>query len=232
MKNKLTELEEKLGVKFKNQTLLKKALIHRSYLNEAKEKSLQSNERLEFLGDAVLELWTTQELFNRFPQLPEGVLTNIRAALVCTESLARAAQKLGLGQYLYLSRGEDKSGGRQNPSLLADTFEAVTGAIYLDQGWPQVQQFLDRHLLKKLIELGRSGDIKDAKTKLQEIIQAERRITPHYRILREEGPDHAKIFTAAVYFHDQQIALGQGQSKRAAEEAAAQKALTLIKNKI
>lgn len=233
MRNKdLKELEEKLGINFKNRDLLKKALIHRSYLNEVKEKGLESNERLEFLGDAVLELWTTEKLFHHFPKLPEGTLTNIRAALVCTESLAQIARKLSLGKYLYLSRGEDKNGGRENPSLLADTFEAITGAIHLDQGWKTVAEFLDRHLLKKLLKLGKMGDIKDAKTKLQEIVQAEKKITPHYRLIKEEGPDHNKVFTVAVYFGPKKIALGRGSSKREAEEVAAKRALTLIKNQV
>lgn len=233
MKNKdLKELEEKLEIKFKNRNLLKKALIHRSYLNEIKEKGLESNERLEFLGDAVLELWTTERLFHYFPNLAEGILTNIRAALVRTESLAQIARKLSLGRHLCLSRGEDKNGGRENPSLLADTFEAVTGAIYLDRGWKTVTKFLDRHLLKKLLKLGETGDVKDAKTRLQEIVQAKKKITPHYQVIKEEGPDHAKIFTVAVYFGKKKITVGRGSSKREAEEAAAQKALTLTKNQV
>ena len=232
MIKKLIGLEKKLGLKFKNKDLFKQALVHRSYLNEAQEKNLQSNERLEFLGDAVLELWTTEKLFHHFPHLTEGVLTNIRAALVCTENLAQIAQKLSLGKHLYLSRGESKNGGQQNPSLLANTFEAITGAIYLDQGWLRVNRFLDRCLLAKLLKLGKRGDIKDAKTKLQEIIQAKRKLTPRYRIIKEEGPDHAKIFTAAVYFGNKKIALGKGNSKQEAEETAAQKALILIKNQV
>jgi len=229
---KIEELEKSLGVKFKNRELLKQGLIHRSYLNEVRGKRLESNERLEFLGDAVLELWTTEKLFHHFPDLAEGVLTNIRAALVCTESLAESAQKLSLGKHLYLGRGEDKNGGRKNPSLLADTFEAVLGAIYLDSGWQTAAKFLDRELSKKLLLLGKTGDIKDAKTKLQELVQATKRITPSYKIIKEEGPDHAKVFTSAVYFNKDKIACGKGQSKREAEEKAAQKALTLVKNRI
>lgn len=229
---KIEELEKSLGVKFKNRQLLKQGLIHRSYLNEVRGKRLESNERLEFLGDAVLELWTTEKLFHHFPDLAEGVLTNIRAALVCTESLAESAQKLSLGKHLYLGRGEDKNGGRKNPSLLANTFEAVLGAIYLDSGWQTAAKFLDRELSKKLLLLGKTGDIKDAKTKLQELVQATKRITPSYKIIKEEGPDHAKVFTSAVYFNKDKIACGKGQSKREAEEKAAQKALTLVKNRI
>jgi len=229
---KLEKLEKKLKVNFKNKNLLKKALVHRSFLNEIRGKNLESNERLEFLGDAVLEFWATEQLFRRFPVLAEGKLTNIRAAIVCTESLAESAQKLNLGQHLLLGKGEDKNGGRENHSLLADTFEAVLGAIYLDGGWQTAAEFLGRELSKKLLLLGKTGDIKDAKTKLQELVQATKRITPSYKIVNEEGPDHAKVFTSAVYFNKDKITNGKGQSKQEAEEKAAQKALTLVKNRI
>lgn len=224
-------LENKLKIKFRNKKLLKQALIHRSYLNENQDPSLASNERLEFLGDAVLELWTTKQLFDRFPGLHEGVLTNIRAALVRTENLAKAAQKINLGKFLFLSRGEDAGEGRKNPSLLANTFEALIGAIYLDQSWEETARFLNRHLLKQLIKLGRGGDVKDDKTKLQEIIQARLRVTPHYKTVKEEGPDHAKVFTVAAYYGKRKITLGKGNSKREAEEEAAKKALTLVRKK-
>lgn len=223
----LKKLEKQLGIEFKNQDLLRQALIHRSYLNEV-EKDLKSNERLEFLGDAVLELWTTKHLFDNFPQLPEGVLTNIRAAIVCTSSLAEIAQELDLGSFLYLSKGEEKSGGRENPSLLADTFEALIGALYLDQGWEQTDKFLKNLLFQKLKKLGKKGNVKDAKTLLQEIIQEKLKITPKYRTLKEHGPDHAKVFTAAVFYNNDQIAEGKGKSKREAEEKAAQAALTKL----
>jgi len=227
----ISRLEKKLGLKFKNKKILKQSLIHRSYINEHRQESLASNERLEFLGDAVLELWTTQQLFDHFPHLSEGILTNIRAALVRTESLARTAACLDLGRYLLLSKGEDEGGGRENPSLLADTFEAVVGAVYLDQGWEAVSQFLEKRLLKKLIRLGKKGDIKDAKTQLQEIVQAKLKLTPHYQIVEEEGPDHQKLFTAAVFFNQKEIATGKGSSKKEAEERAARKALTQIGEK-
>lgn len=224
----LKKLEKIIDITFDNKQLLKQALIHRSYLNEIDKNDLKSNERLEFLGDAVLELWTTKQLFDNFPNLAEGVLTNIRAALVCTPSLAEEAEKINLGDYLYLSKGEEKSGGRQNPSLLADTFEALIGAIYLDQEWQKINNFLENQLGKKLKNLGEKGNIKDAKTLLQEAVQDRLKITPAYKLLKEVGPDHNKVFTAGVFFDDKQVAKGKGRSKRLAEEKAAQSALTKL----
>ncbi len=224
----LKKLEKILKISFTDQGLLKQALIHRSYLNESGKKDLNSNERLEFLGDAVLELWTTKELFDNFPNLPEGILTNIRAAVVCTVSLAEEARKIGLGGYLFLSKGEEKTGGRSNPSLLANTYEAVIGAIYLDQGWKKTSDFLKQKLEDKLMRLGREGDIKDAKTLLQEMVQDKLKITPTYEVLNQTGPDHNKTFTAGVFFDDRKIAVGKGKSKRLAEESAAQSALTKL----
>lgn len=226
----LTKLQKQLGIKFRNQALLKQALIHRSYLNET-EQDLNSNERLEFLGDAVLELWTTETLFEDFPELSEGILTNIRAAVVCTTSLAETAKKLNLGKYLFLSKGEVQGKGRENTSLLANTFEAVVGAIYLDQGKKNANKFLDKNLGKKLNKLGKKGDIKDAKTLLQEIAQEKEKITPEYQTLDETGPDHDKTFTSGVFLGESQIAVGEGKSKREAEENAAGKALTIINKK-
>jgi len=216
------------ALKFKNKDQLLKTLTHRSYLNEHRSQELKSNERLEFLGDAVLELWTTEKLFHHFPNLAEGILTNIRASLVCTKSLAEIAEKIKIGPALLLSKGEDDGGGRKNPSLLADSFEAVIGALYLDSGWPKVDPFLTENLLKKLISLGSRGDNKDAKTKLQEKVQAKIKFTPYYKIIKEEGPDHAKKFTSAVFFDQEKITTGEGASKGESEEAAAEKALTIL----
>lgn len=229
--NKTSKKGSCLDIRFKNSQLLKRALTHRSYLNEHKEKGLESNERMEFLGDAILEFWATEQLFNLFPQLPEGVLTNIRASLVCTESLANIAKKIKIGESLLLSKGEDEGGGRCNPSLLADTFEAIIGAIWLDQGWLKVNQFLEKNLLSRLISLGKLGDNKDAKTKLQEEVQAMIKITPYYQVIKEEGPDHNKKFTVAVHFGEKEIAQGKGDSKREAEEDAANQALTILGKK-
>ncbi|MBU2592890.1 ribonuclease III [Patescibacteria group bacterium] len=223
-KNKLSGL----ALEFKDKDLFLRALTHRSYLNEHRDKELKSNERMEFLGDAVLELWATEKLFHHFPELTEGILTNVRASLVCAKSLAETAEKIKIGPVLLLSKGEDEGGGRKNPSLLADAFEAVIGALYLDGGWQKVDDFLTENLLKKLVFLGSKGDNKDAKTKLQEKIQAKMRLTPYYKIIREEGPDHAKKFITAVFFDQEKIAAGKGGSKGEAEEAAAKKALTIL----
>jgi len=228
----MDKLQQLIGITFKNKKFLGQALAHRSFLNENRGKGLQSNERLEFLGDAVLELWATEQLFFNFPKLPEGVLTNIRSAIVCTESLAETAKSFDLGKYFLLSKGEELGGGRNNPSLLADTFEALVGAIYLDSGKDAANDFLNRYLLQKILNLGRKGNIKDAKTRLQEIVQAVKKLTPYYKVEKEEGPDHAKIFTCAVYFGDKKIACGRGLSKKESEEQAAEKALTILEKEV
>lgn len=224
----LTKLEETVGVKFINQNLLINSLIHRSWLNENRSQEFTSNERLEFLGDAVVELWATKNLFKKFPQLPEGSLTNIRAAVVRTESLAQKARDMNLGKYLFLSKGENEGGGRENDSLLADTFEAVVGAIFLDQGQEKAEKFLDKNLLFELESWGEQGDIKDNKTILQETVQSTQKITPYYQIIEQKGPDHEKRFVVGVYFGNKQMATGEGKSKREAEEEAAQRALTIV----
>ncbi len=227
-KKALAKLEETVGVKFINQDLLINSLIHRSWLNENRSQKFTSNERLEFLGDAVVELWATKNLFEKFPQLPEGSLTNIRAAVVRTESLAQKARDMNLGKYLFLSKGENEGGGRENDSLLADTFEAIVGAIFLDQGQKEAEKFLDKNLLFELKSWGEQGDIKDNKTILQETIQSTQKITPYYQIIEQKGPDHEKRFVVGVYFGNKQMAIGEGKSKREAEEEAAQRALTMV----
>jgi len=228
----MKDLEKNLKVRFSNKELLKNALTHRSWLNENRNENLPSNERLEFLGDAVLEFWVTKELFTRFPQLPEGVLTNIRASLVCTENLFQKAKSIGLGKYVLLSRGEEKTGGRNNPSILADTFEAIVGAIFIDAGLEPVEKFLASVLLDELKARGGKGDIKDGKTRFQELAQATQKITPTYKILGERGPDHHKLFRVGAYLGKRKIAEGEGWSKQEAEEAAATKALTEIENEV
>ncbi len=225
----LPPLEQLLGVKFKNHRWLERALTHRSWLNEHRGQSVMSNERLEFLGDAVLEIWSSDRLFNKYPHYPEGRLTNIRSALVCTQSLAEAAVNLQLGRYLRLSLGEQKTGGRENMSLLENTFEAILGAIYSDQGIGATFHFLDRHLLAKLNILATSKNIKDAKTVLQEKAQKIIKLTPRYRLLSSRGPEHDKVFISAVFLGKRLTARGEGKSKRQAEEAAAAKALTILK---
>jgi len=229
--NNLDILEKKLKIKFQNRQLFREALTHRSYLNEAKEKDLRSNERLEFLGDAVLSFVISEWLFKHFPNYPEGQLTNLRSNLVKTESLAKIAKKFDLGKFLFLSKGEKEEGGENNPVLLANAFEAIIGAIFLERGVETVKNFIRKHfenLLKKLVS---KGEFKDYKSLLQEKIQAETKITPFYRVIKETGPAHAKIFTVGVYLGEKLLAQGVGKSKQAAEEKAAKSALTKIKQK-
>ncbi len=220
--------EEQLGFRFHNPKLLRTAFTHRSWLNEHRQEKYTSNERLEFLGDAVLELWSSDRLFAIFPNYPEGQLTNLRSALVRSQSLAAAARKLNLGAYLLLSHGEEKNGGRKSRSLLENTFEALLGAIYLDRGLDFTFHFLDQHLLQKLKKLGRKGNVKDAKTLLQEVVQEKMKITPTYQVLASQGPEHKKLFVTGVFFGKKSVAKGRGYSKRQAEEAAAKKALTIL----
>lgn len=210
---------------FKNKDLLVTALTHRSALNEQVSSSVESNERLEFLGDAVLELATTEFLFAQFPQKPEGVLTAYRSSLVKTETLAQLATELDLGQKLYLSRGEEATGGRTNTGLLADTTEAVIGALYLDQGYEVVKKFLNQHLFPKFDEIKEKKLYKDAKSLFQEVVQARGEETPNYQVIKDEGPDHDKQFTVEVKVGPKSIATGTGKSKQAAQQQAARKAL-------
>lgn len=217
-----------------NPALLETALTHRSALNEPKASgtpSLESNERLEFLGDAVLELIVTRQLFEQFPKEDEGKLTAFRSALVRTETLAELALEIGLGEKLYLSHGEEASGGRTNPSLLADTLEALLGALYLDQGLEVVEQFLLTHLLPRLASIQEKGLYKDAKSNLQEVVQARGLSAPEYLLLKAEGPDHAKQFRVAVRVAGKIVGEGVGTSKQLAQQQAATKALALFEKK-
>ena len=208
----------------KNSVLLTEALTHRSYLNENHSTS-RHNERLEFLGDAVLELAVSEFLFHRFPNQPEGDLTAYRAALVRTTTLASIATKLKLGISLRLSKGEELSGGRTNPSLLANTFEAILGALYLDQGYLPVVAFLQDHLFPQIDTIIKHHLFKDYKSTLQEQVQAEGYPSPEYVVVSETGPDHNKEFTVAVKIKDQNFATGTGKSKQLAQQAAARLAL-------
>ena len=225
----LTQLEQSLGLSFKNKALLTQALTHRSYLNEH-SKVKGSNERLEFLGDAVLERWVSEKLFRQFPDLPEGVLTDLRASLVRTESLAEVAQKLKLGKFLLLSKGEEAGGGRENISLLADAFEALIGAIFCDQGNFGINKFLESKILPKIKKLSLSG-LKDHKSLFQEIAQEKYAVTPTYKILKSSGPDHVKTFWAGVFLEKRQAGKGKGKSKQEAETQAAKDALEKMKVK-
>ncbi len=197
----------------KNNELLEQAFTHRSWLNENNAPTQESNERLEFLGDAVLEMVVTEYLYELFPQEQEGTLTALRAALVRTETLAKIATKLKLGKRLRLSRGEEVTGGRQNQSLLADTFEALIGAIYLESGKNKVTSFLKKHLLPELKTIKENQLEKDAKSMLQELVQAKNLPAPIYKIIKEVGPDHKKTFTIEVLINKQRVASGVGKSK-------------------
>ncbi|MBU0579458.1 ribonuclease III [Patescibacteria group bacterium] len=210
---------------FNNSSLLETALTHRSALNEKISPSVESNERLEFLGDAVLELITTEYLFGKYPTEPEGILTTYRSALVKTTTLAEVAQELDLGQKLYMSNGEEATGGRTNPSLLADTTEAIIGALYLDQGYQPTKEFLNQHLFHKFDKIKQQKLYRDAKSFLQEIVQAKGFEAPVYEVIKEEGPDHNKKFTVKVLIDSQTTGTGLGKSKQTAQQAAAQKAL-------
>lgn len=212
-------------IPIKKNELLEQAFTHRSWLNENNAQTQESNERLEFLGDAVLELVVTKYLYENFPQEQEGTLTALRAALVRTETLAKVANKLKLGKRLRLSRGEEVTGGRQNQSLLADTFEALIGAIYLESGKSKVTSFLKKHLLPELKTITKNQLEKDAKSMLQELVQARSLPAPIYKIIKESGPDHKKTFTIEVLINKQRLASGVGKSKQQAQQQAAQAAL-------
>ncbi len=228
----LEKIESIIEIVFNDKEKLSNALIHRSYLNENKLLKLESNERYEFLGDAVLELWASNHLFHNFPQFKEGELTNLRALSVCTQTLAQTAKSIDLGQYILLSKGEEIHGGRNNTSMLADSFEAVIASIYLDQGMESVDKFLSKNLLPIMIELSKKKDYKDPKSIFQEISQAKRGITPKYSTIVETGPDHSKQFEVGVYLNDELIATGQGNSKQKAEEDASIKATKILNNPV
>ncbi len=224
-RKKIEKLEEKLDLNFNNKDLLVQAFCHKSYLNEHPEFSLGQNERLEFLGDAVLELVVTEHLFKNYPDNPEGDLTDWRAALVNTKSLAKISKKLKLGKYLLLSNGEKRERGKAKQYMLADTFEALIGAIYMDGGYGEVKQFIQNYLLVELPKIISLELFKDPKSELQEVAQEKDGITPTYEIVDEEGPDHEKRFRMGVFLEEEKLAEGEGGSKKEAEEKAAQKAL-------
>lgn len=224
LNNDFSKLLTLLNIEFHDPKLLQQAFIHRSYLNEVKLDSL-SNERLEFLGDSVLSLITSTHLFELRPKDSEGELTNLRAHIVKTESLAKAAKLLELGKYLLLSKGEEISGGRNNPQLLANTYEALLGATFLDQGLTVTQKVINQTLFSLFEKELKLGPPKDAKSSLQEIVQQKFKQSPHYKILQTQGPDHAKQFTVAVYVGGKEMGKGSGASKQIAEEQAAKEAL-------
>jgi ribonuclease-3 len=218
-------LEKKLSINFKNKDLLTQSFCHRSYLNENPKFHLENNERLEFLGDAVLELVITEFLYKKYPKKPEGELTNWRAALVNAKMLSKMAQKLDFNDFLLLSRGEAKEIGKARQYILANTFESFIGAFYLDQGYKVCQKFIEKHLAKELPEIISKGLYKDSKSSFQEEAQEKTGVTPTYRVLKEWGPDHAKHFIIGVFLNEKLVAEGEGSSKQEAEEAAAKSAL-------
>lgn len=222
--NDFSNLLNLLNLKFHNPKLLEQAFLHRSYLNEVKT-DMASNERLEFLGDSVLSLIISYFLFTLRSSDSEGDLTNLRAHIVKTQSLAEAAKKLNLGKYLRLSKGEEISGGRNNPQLLANTYEALLGSIFLDQGLEIAREIVSSTLLPLFEKEIKMGPPKDAKSSLQEVVQRKLKESPHYKILSTKGPDHAKQFTVAVYIAGKAMGHGSGNSKQIAEEQAAKEAL-------
>jgi len=218
-------LKEKLGFEWKEEKLLLLALTHGSFTYENRRPEIEDNQRLEFLGDAALELIVSTYLFNRFPEYTEGELTRLRAALVCEPSLVRVAKELGLGNCLLMGKGEERSGGRKRPSILADALEALLGAIYLDQGIEKAKEFILPYLETVLRDVLEGRTTRDYKTELQEILQSMAPEPVNYTIINEKGPDHEKVFTAAVIYRGKEIGRGVGHSKKEAEQQAARLAL-------
>lgn len=224
--SKLAELEEIIGYHFKQEGLLRQALTHSSYANEKHMKKLSDNERLEFLGDAVLEVVSSEFLFQNYPKLSEGNLTKLRASIVCEPTLALCTREIELGKYLYLGKGENLTGGRDRKSILSDALEAVIGAIYLDGGFEPAKKFICRFILT---DIEHKKLFYDSKTILQEHVQGNYEESLHYVLLAEEGPDHDKKFRVAAQIGDRTIGEGSGHTKKAAEQEAAYQALLVLK---
>lgn len=226
--NQFKELQEKLGITFGNEQLLKQAFTHSSYVNEHRRKPYEDNERLEFLGDAVLELTVSQFLFKKYPMMSEGELTKLRAAIVCEPALVDFANELEFGKFIMLGKGEEMTGGRERPALLADVFEAFVGALYLDKGIEIVIGFLEKVVFPK-INAGAFSHVMDFKSQLQELIQKEGTGAIEYSVLQEKGPAHSKEFISRVTLNGQELGIGTGKSKKEAEQHAAQMALATLK---
>ncbi len=224
---KFEEFETSIGISFIDKDLIKKAFTHRSYLNENRSLKLEHNERLEFLGDAVLELVVTDFLYKKFPGKNEGELTALRSALVKAETLAAAAEKVGMNSYLLLSKGESRDVGRARQYILANTFESVVGSIYLDQGYTVAGDFIAKQLFDQIDEIIENKKFIDAKSRFQEMAQEKAGFTPSYKLVKEVGPDHNKIFTVSVTVGEEEITEGEGKSKQEAEQMAAEKALEI-----
>lgn len=222
----LVKVEKILGHTFTDKVYLKSAITHRSYLNEHREATWDHNERLEFLGDAVLELVVTDFLFNEYPDKPEGELTAVRAALVNTVSLSAASEKLAVNDYLLLSKGESKDTGRARQYILANAFEAFVGAMYMDAGYDVAQKFIARQLFGKTQEIVDKRLWQDPKSRFQEMAQEHTSITPTYETISSDGPDHDRTFVIGVFLRKEKIAEGAGRSKQEAEQAAAEAAIT------
>ncbi|WP_379136422.1 ribonuclease III [Paenibacillus sp. sgz500958] len=230
MNGDLKQLQVKLHIQFHDLLLLKQAFTHASYVNEHRFNQHQDNERLEFLGDAVLELTVSEYLYNLLPDRPEGELTKLRAAIVCEPSLVKFAEALGFGQYVLLGKGEELTGGRTRPALLADVFEAFVGALYLDQGLEAARGFLNRHVFPLVETDGKlQMQMSDFKTELQELIQHHSMGTLEYRIIEERGPAHEREFVSEVYMANRSLGRGTGRSKKEAEQHAAAAALLKIR---
>ncbi len=230
--SELSAAEASLGLTFRDKTLLQRALTHRSYVNENEDFPLEDNERLEFLGDAVLDFVTAEYLYHRFPEMSEGQLTSLRAALVRTETLAHFASEMGLGEHIYLGRGEEENDGRTRLAILCDCYEALIGALYLDQGLEATRTFVTQAVKPAIPHILEDETDKDAKSLLQELSQKYRHITPIYRTIGERGPDHAKEFTVAAVIGRETYGAGAGRSKQAAAQAAAQAALARLEREV
>jgi ribonuclease-3 len=225
MTKDFSQFEKAIELSFKDKALLRQAFTHRSYLNENRNLHIDHNERLEFLGDAVLELIVTDYLYHKYPKKPEGELTSYRSSLVNSTTLANVATKLGINEYLLLSHGESKDTGRARTYILANTFEAVLGALYLDQGYDIAKEFTAKHIFPLIDEIVEKGAWIDAKSRFQEMAQEYVGITPSYKTIKETGPDHDKQFTVGVYLGGELITSGEGRSKQEAEQNAAKKGL-------
>ena len=221
-------LEAKLPYRFKQRELLRQALVHTSYLNENPGIGVGSNERLEFLGDAALGVVVAAQLYHDYPDVDEGELTELRAHLVRRDTLARAAARLELGEYLQLGRGEDSAGGRRRPTNLARAYEALVGAVFLDGGFARTRAFIKASLKDEFTALRKKGMPHDPKSRLQELIQSRWQTTPAYRLVKTEGPDHARRFTVQVIVGGKSMGTGEGRSKQMAEKEAAKQALDAI----
>lgn len=222
---KYLAFEKKWNISFKDKGLLEQAFIHRSYINENKNLGLDHNERLEFLGDAVLELVITDFLFNKFPEKKEGVLTAYRSSLVRTESISAAARNMGMNDLLKLSKGESRDQGKARDYILANTFEAFIGSVYLDIGYEAAKKIIAENLFENIEDVIESGSWKDSKSEVQELAQEHYGETPRYELISAEGPDHDKHFIMAIYFGDRKIAEGEGNSKQKAQQQAAYNAI-------